>query len=238
MQERVEWLTRPLGCAIFTKDAAVCEFWYKVYEGSARVLRMVHEPTGPEQTASSERAGNGPARGSAAVSFERERGVTRVATRRGLAHVTVYLPAEEEASARLALLQSLAGAGVPVFLVKLAPGALSFAVRADAVARCEELLAGQSGARFTLLRDLGLLTVLAGAMRDLSGVMARIYEALVQAGVAVRQTGDAYNAVILLVAGSELDTAARALRQTFALAVEDADDAQEANGPREGLPPL
>lgn len=195
-----------------------------------------HEPTTREQTASS-----GPARGSASVSFERERGVTRVATRRGLAHVTVHLPAQEEAGARLAVLQALAQAGVPVFLVKLAPGALSFAVRADAVARCEELLAtglwGGGAPRFTLLRDLGLVTVLAGAMRDLSGVMARIYEALVQAGVAVRQTGDAYNAVILLVAGSELDQAARVLRQTFALAAEDADD-EEGDGPGEDLPPL
>jgi aspartate kinase len=197
-----------------------------------------HEPTASEQTPSS----SGPARGSASVRFERERGVTRVATRRGLAHVTVHLPAEEEASARLALLQALAGAGVPVFLVKLAPDALSFAVRADVVARCEELLAKQGGgARFTLLRDLGLVTVLAGAMRDLSGVMARIYEALVQAGVAVRQTGDAYNAVILLVAGNEVDRAARALRQTFALAeeAEETDDAQEEAGvpPRDGVPP-
>ena len=192
-----------------------------------------HEPTPPEQTASSGPASSGPARGSASVSFERERGVTRVVTRRGLAHVTVHLPADNEAGARLALLQALAQSGVPIFLVKLAPGALSFAVRADVVERCEELLAGPNGVgpRFTLLRDLGLVTVLAGAMRDLSGVMARIYEALVQAGVAVRQTGDAYNAVILLVAGSELDQAARALRQAFALAVEDADEEAEGSPP-------
>jgi len=195
---------------------------------------MDREPTAREQTTSS-----GPARGDASVSFERERGVTRVTTRRGLAHVTVHLPAEGEAGARLALLRALAQAGVPVFLVKLAPAVLSFAVRSDVVERCEELLAEQGGARFTLLRDLGLVTVLAGAMRDLSGVMARIYEALVQAGVSVRQTGDAYNAVILLVAGSELDRAGGALRRTFALADdEEEEEAGEGDGSREGLPPL
>lgn len=194
------------------------------------------EPKALEQTTRS-----GLVRGDASVRFERERGVTRVATRRGLAHVTVHLPAGEEqaAGARLVLLQALAQAGVPVFLVKLAPAAVSFAVRADVVERCEELLTGTCKARFTLLRDLGLVTVLAGAMRDLSGVMARIYETLVQVGVPVRQTGDAYNAVILLVAGSELDRAARALRQAFALADdEEVNDTEEDDGPREGLPPL
>lgn len=160
---------------------------------------------------------NGPARGEASVHFERERGVCAVQVRRGLSHVTVHLPASDVAGSRLALLHLLAGAGVPVFLVKLHPCALSFAVRSpDAARQCETLLV-QQGMRYALRGDLGLITVVAGAMRDMSGIMAQIYQALVGANVGVQQTGDAYNAVILLVENQAVDRAARALRQTFAL---------------------
>lgn len=164
------------------------------------------------------------------VSFERERGVSEVQVMRGLAHVTVHFEPQRLAEDRLALLQALAGAGVSVFLVKLHPCAISFAVRADAIDPCEALLQ-KRGAQYGMLRDLGLVTTLAGAMRDLSGVMARIYEALVSADIGVRQTGDAYNAVLLLVAGAQTDRAAEALRAAFSLTGAEGAEA----GPREGV---
>ena len=167
---------------------------------------------------------------SGSVSFERERGVTEVQVLCGLGHVTVRFELETLADHRLALLQALAAGGVSVFLVKLHPCAISFAVRADAIDSCETLLR-ERNARYELLRNLGLVTILAGAMRDLSGVMARIYEALVSAGVHVRQTGDAYNAVLLLVAGEEADRAAETLRATFSLAGTESAEP----GPREGV---
>ena len=68
-----------------------------------------------------------------------------------------------------------------------------------------------------LLRDLGLVSTFAGAMRDLSGVIARIYRTMVEANVRVLQTGDAYNAVHCLVPGGDADKAADALRLEFHL---------------------
>jgi aspartate kinase len=156
-------------------------------------------------------------RGGQAVSFERERGVAHVEVQPGIVHVTVRLSEHAVAAERLALLQTLAEAGVPVFLVKLHPCALSFAVRAEFAERCEQLLCEQRGASVALLRDLGLVTISAGAMRDLSGVMARIYEALVAENISVRQTGDAYDAVILLVDGANTLRAASALCGVFGL---------------------
>lgn len=167
---------------------------------------------------------------SASVSFERERGVTEIQVTRGLAHVTVQIPREHLGGERLALLQALAAASISVFLIKLHPGAVSFAVRADAIEPCETLLRGRDD-DYALLRDLGLIAVVAGAMRDLSGVIARIYGALVDVGVRVQQTGDAYNAVILLVAGEETDRAADALRRAFSLGAPEETEA----GPREGV---
>lgn len=142
--------------------------------------------------------------------------MTEVQVTRGVAHVTVDLPSQSLAADRLALLQSLAAAGIPIFLIKLHPAGISFALREDQVEAGARLLR-ERGAAHTFLRDHGLVSVHAGAMRDLSGVIASIYEALVGAGIAVRQTGDAYNAVMCLVAGNNADRAAEALRTCFAL---------------------
>jgi aspartokinase len=176
---------------------------------------------------------------SAPVFFERERGVTEVQVTPGIAHVTVRFSPNTASEERLALLQALGAANISLFLIKLHPDAISFAVRPEprnqtsAVEGCESVLRAR-GCDYALLRDLGLVAVVAGAMRDLSGVMARIYEAMVTAGVGVRQTGDAYNAVLCLVAGQETERAAEALRRAFAL-----KEAQEraAPPPEGGSPP-
>jgi aspartokinase len=151
-----------------------------------------------------------------AVHFERERGVTDVTTIRGIAHVTVHLEPDIVALGRLGLLQRLAAANVPVFLVKLLPDGISFAVREVQVDPSAALLR-EAGIQHSMTRDLGLVTTIAGAMRDLSGVMAAIYEALVTEGIRVKQTGDAHNAVHCLVDGDAAERAAEALRAKFAL---------------------
>jgi aspartokinase len=148
------------------------------------------------------------------VHFERERGVTEVQVTRGIAHVTVDLPVASLGRERLNLLKALAAENIPVFMVKLLPGGISFALRESVAEAGAELLRARS-IEHTLLTDLGLVAVVAGAMRDLSGIMALIYQALVGAGVQVRQTGDAYNAVLCLVTGDEADKAAEALRDCF-----------------------
>lgn len=184
---------------------------------------------------------------SASVHFERERGVTEVQVTRGIAHVTVRFPQGNLAGERLALLQALGAANISLFLIKLHPDAISFAVRSEsrlrdggkAVEDCEAILRAR-GSDYTLLRDLSLVAVVAGAMRDLSGVMARIYEAMVESNVRVRQTGDAYNAVLCLVAGDEAERAADALRRTFALeeAQENGASPPAAGSSGAGLKPL
>ncbi len=148
------------------------------------------------------------------VHFEKERGVTEVEVTRGIAHVTVQLNLETLSADRLTLLKRFAGATVPVFLVKLLPTGISFALRPAQVETGIALLAQlkeEMDIDFALRDDLGLVTTRAGAMRDLSGIMAAIYETLVAEGITVRQTGDAYNAVHCLVPGDLSDRAADVL---------------------------
>lgn len=169
--------------------------------------------------------------------FEKERGVTEVEVTRGIAHVTVRLNPERVAADRLALLKRFAKATVPVFLVKLLPTGISFALRAAQVETGTALLAElkeEMGAEYTLREDLGLVTTRAGAMRDLSGIMATIYEALVAEGITVQQTGDAYNAVHCLVPGELGDRAADALMKRLLNRTGTGVDA----GPQEGAGPV
>jgi aspartokinase len=148
--------------------------------------------------------------------FERERGVTQIEVTPGVAHVAARLAPETLAHGQLALLQALSARQVPVFMVKLAPDGISFAVRSAHVDAAVTLLTEQR-IPFVQRRDLALVSTIAGAMRDLSGVIAQIYEALILAGVIVRQTGDAYNAVLCLVSGDDAQKAAAILRERFHL---------------------
>jgi aspartokinase len=163
-----------------------------------------------------------------AVHFEKERGVTEIRILRHVAHAIVQLGETDIGSGRLKVLQNLATSSVPVFLVKLLPNGFSFAIRGENVEDCNAALK-ETGATYKLVPDLSVITTVAGAMRDLSGIMATIYSALNGAGIRVQQTGDAYNAVLCLVDGTRSDEAAQVLRKRFALdeleAVEK--DAQE-----------
>jgi aspartokinase len=151
-----------------------------------------------------------------AVHFEKERGVTEIRILRGVAHATVQLAETDIGGGRLQVLQTLAVSSVPVFLVKLLPDGLSFAIRGESVEACDTALK-QIEVTFKLIHDLSVVTTIAGAMRDLSGIMAAIYETLNEVGIRVQQTGDAYNAVLCLVDGSRSDEAARVLRKRFSL---------------------
>ena len=148
----------------------------------------------------------------AATQFEKERGVTQIRVMPGIVHLRLRLPSGSADA--LPELRALADANVPVFLVKLIPDGLSLAVRDSHFARCEALLK-QRERTFVSQPEMALVSVIAGAMRDLSGIMAEIYEALQNAHVAIRQTGDRYDAVHILVAGSDAEKAREALATRF-----------------------
>ena len=148
----------------------------------------------------------------AATQFEKERGVTQVGVTPDIVHFCLKLPVG--GGGMLPEIRALAEADVPVFLVKILPGGLTFAVRAGNVADAEALLE-RRGVEFATRPRMALVSVIAGAMRDLSGVMADIYEALQLAQVAIRQTGDRYDAVHILVDGSDAERARAALAERF-----------------------
>lgn len=151
------------------------------------------------------------------LSFERERGVTEVRIQTGLAHVEVRLPGNHRETERLDLLQAVAAHGLPVLLIKLHPDAVSFALPSTAIAAHAETLLRERGYTYAMEQHLALISIYAGAMRDLPGVMATLYDTMDTANIRVAQTGDSHDALFALVAGADAAHGAFLLREAFGL---------------------
>jgi len=160
------------------------------------------------------------------LQFERERGVTEVRVQTGIAHVDVRLPGFDLEAERLVLLQTIAEAGLPVFMIKLHPNAISFAMQDESFTVAIEKLLTERDYTHALERGLALLSIRAGAMRDLSGVMAGLYNVMDSENIRVAQTSDAYDAVFCLVPGVDVERGARSLRKLFGLPETDATEGE------------
>jgi aspartokinase len=144
------------------------------------------------------------------VRFEKDPGVTEVQVQTEIVHAAIHLPAATQTTERLRVLETLASAKIPLFLIKMQPSGLSFALHERYAEASENILKG-AGVTYHFTRNLVMVSPVAGAMRDLSGIMAQIYEALVVADVAILQTGDSYNAVHCLIPAIDTDRAVESL---------------------------
>ncbi len=146
--------------------------------------------------------------------FERKRGVTAVAVEGGLVHIAVTIAPDLRQRQRV--FQTLAEAGISVYLIKFHDDGIHFVVREEVLERARQVL-DKLGLPFTLTDHCATVTVLSSAMRDLPGVMATIAEAVYDEGVDLLETGDSHDAVILLVKSSEAAPVAEALKKKFGL---------------------
>lgn len=153
---------------------------------------------------------------SRSLTFEREPGVTNIRVESEVALVVVRC-ADEIPQRRLHILAALADAKVPVNQVKLQHEGLSFVIGENHASACETLLKSEKN-DVSVTSGMALISIVAGAMRDLSGVIAQICEALLRAGIQNRQVGDAYDAVLVLVPAVDAPRASDALRKQFNLA--------------------
>jgi aspartokinase len=151
------------------------------------------------------------------VTFERERGVHAIQITRNVAHAEVALEDDSLRAARiLQVFRVLANSGVPIFLTKLHRSALTFAFVSADLPRVEAALQ-TVGVQTSARQDLALISVRAASMRDLSGVMVAIADALYAAGARLFETGDSHNSVVCLIESAHVDEAVRHLRKTFRL---------------------
>jgi aspartokinase len=151
------------------------------------------------------------------VFFERERGVYDVDVTASVAHVVATVGDESGRAARTqSLFRALADAAIPVFLVKLHGQAVTFCIETAELEHAERVLT-DAGFTFRTRRDLAIVTVHAGTMRDLIGIMVRIADALQLAQARMYGVGDSHSSVQCLIDGYRADAAVKQLRSAFHL---------------------
>lgn len=161
------------------------------------------------------------ARGAAKhVTLERERGVYDVQVTPGLAHIVARVRDDARTEQALLVFRTLADAGVPIFLIKLHRRAVSFAIDAAQEERVTVALV-EVGMACSARHDLVIISVIARSMRDLTGVIVRVADALQQAGARLYGAGDSHNSVQCLVDAERVDDAVRELRLAFGLGGDD-----------------
>ncbi len=151
------------------------------------------------------------------VRFERERGVWAVHVTRHLAHALItFEPGAERSESVRMVLKALADAGIPIFLVKLHRTAVTFALAHHYVQQADEVLK-QAGFGVRIRPDLALVVVIATTMREVSGIMVHISDALYHADAQLYETGDSHDSVQCLIDGVHVESALERLCQEFGL---------------------
>lgn len=147
------------------------------------------------------------------VRFEKDRGVTAVATRGGFTYLEIGLTSDRTPQ-QLRVYQALADREISINLITLHPASLSLTVEEAAADRAVSAL---KAAGFTVraIPAATLVSVVAANMRSLPGVMGRIAAALLRAQIPMIQTGDAPDTVFCLVEAAKAAAAAAALRGEF-----------------------
>lgn len=154
------------------------------------------------------------------VLIERNRGVYGIRVTRNIAHMIVPIENSEDRNEQiLHILKILAKARVPIFLVKLHKLAVSFGLADYDLPRAEKALQTPK-LEFINRSDLALVAIIASSMRDLSGVMVQISDALGRAGATLYETGDSHSSVQCLIEENRTDDAAQKLREAFSLSEE------------------
>lgn len=151
------------------------------------------------------------------VSFERQRGVYDVLVTPNVTHMVVQTDGAANRTARiLQVFRTLADDSIPIFFIKLHGNAVSFALPGNRLADAEAGLR-RTGFVCTSQERLAIVSIVANAMQDLTGVLIRIADALQAAGVRPFGIGDAHDRVQVLIEAARADAAVTELRRTFAI---------------------
>jgi aspartokinase len=154
---------------------------------------------------------------SAHISFERERGVYALEVVQDVMHAVIEVGADDSRTGRIQrVFTLLAGAGVPVFLIKMHSSAVTLAFAGADRENALKALAAD-GLSSNIRGGLALIVVRAASMRDLHGVMVHIADALFAAGARLYETGDSHNSVQCLIEAEHISAAEVEICRAFHL---------------------
>ncbi len=145
--------------------------------------------------------------------------MTAVSASGQYAYLSVTLnPELPRAEQELLIYDTLSSGKISINLVKLHPGAISFVAEVQDGGDSTRHALEAAGFRVQAVPSVTMVSVYAAGMRGLSGVMARIYGALIRCEVPVLQTGDGPDTVFCLVESACSAQAVGALSQEFGVA--------------------
>jgi aspartate kinase len=151
------------------------------------------------------------------VSFERERGVYEVQVTPDLAHFVVTVASDVDRPENISrIFANMNGCSIPIFFIKLHRAAVSFAVQGDKM-KDTEMCLKEHGWDFSMRRDLALVSVIASNMRDLTGCMVAIADALQRASARLYGVSDSHTSVQCLINSDRTGAALNELKLTFHL---------------------
>lgn len=152
------------------------------------------------------------------LSFERERGVYSLLVTHDVAHCVVSIGQDEaqRTERNLHVFQMLTEAGIPILMIKLHRTAVSFGVAERFVERTAAVFDG-TDFKIKTRHGLGMVAVKAASMRDVSGIMVDIADALYEADAQMYGTGDAHDTVQCLIDADRMDALVTQLRAVFHL---------------------
>lgn len=142
--------------------------------------------------------------------FEKPRGVSRVEVRDGFAQVFVESVASD--TRRIATLKAIAGAGVSLDFLKLAPDGISFLVPSEKAAAVDEALKG-IGTAYAVNAPRSIVMVHAVNMRDEEGLIARIVSAAIGTGLTLEHLGDMHDRMLIVLESGDAQKLAKHLER-------------------------
>ncbi len=141
----------------------------------------------------------------------------------GLAHISemalVKFESDQDMNASgrvMEVFQTMAGAGISVDMIQVAPFNIGFIIKEDLAERANEAL-GKLGIRYVIEKGFAKVAIVGSGMRGVPGVMARMVRGLQQAKIAIYHSTDSHINIACLVRREDMCNALQALHEEFQL---------------------
>lgn len=148
--------------------------------------------------------------------LNKDRPVTGLAVRRQVAFIEILPDSKNDYNTGLKSFRLLADNDISVDMINIRPEKISFIVDNPDINRASSLLTG-SGFTFNISDKFCKVSIVGSGMTGLPGVMARIVDALNQAGIKIYQTTDSHTSIACLIEKSSEEAAISALHGAFKL---------------------
>ncbi len=141
----------------------------------------------------------------------------------GLAHISemalVKFESDQDMNANgrvMEVFQTMAGAGISVDMIQVAPFNIGFIIKEDLAERANEAL-GKLGIKYAMEKGFAKVAIVGSGMRGVPGVMARMVRGLQQAKIAIYHSTDSHINIACLIRREDMCNALQALHEEFQL---------------------